>query len=347
MSFNRKQISGILAFIFVVSLLFSSAAAVLAQDKAPAKPEAKKPAMKIAETTPEFVPGSWSLVLLPDTQLYAEDYPGLFTMQTHWIAKNKDKLNIRYVLHLGDITNGSKKFEWERSQEAMNELDGVVPYALVPGNHDYHALADRRTRLNEYFPLSKYKDWPTFGGAMKDDMCNSYHLFTAGGTDWIVLALEWAPRDETVAWANEILAKYPDRKAIIVTHAYLSSDGTRFDFAEKKKSQGASPGAYPCNTSANDGEQLWNKLVKKNNIALVVCGHVGDGRGFLTSANEKGKKTHQMLVDYQSRELGGEGFLRILEFQPDGKTVQAKSYSPLYDVYMKDPGSQFKFELDK
>ncbi len=40
----------------------------------------------------EFVPGSWTLVLLPDTQSYADEYPGLFTMQTHWIAKNKDKL---------------------------------------------------------------------------------------------------------------------------------------------------------------------------------------------------------------------------------------------------------------
>ena len=54
-----------------------------------------------------------------------------------------------------------------------------------------------------------------------------------------------------------------------------------------------------------------------------------------------------MLVDYQSRELGGEGFLRILEFHPDGKTVQVKSYSPLYDAYMRDSGSQFTFELDK
>ncbi len=327
---NRKFLHGLVILTVAVSLLAVS----VAVGQTPRK-------------TPDFVPGSWSLVLLPDTQMYAEDYPGLFTMQTHWIAKNKDKYNIRYVLHLGDITNNSKKFEWQRSQEAMSELDGRVPYALVPGNHDYHALADRRTRLNEYFPLSKYKDWPTFGGAMNDDMCNSYHLFSAGGTDWIVLALEWAPRDETVVWANEVLAKHPDRKAIFVTHAYLYQNGARYNFAEKEKKQVASPHGYPCNTSANDGEELWEKLVRKNNVALVVCGHIGSGRGFLTSLNDKEKKTHQMLVDYQSRELGGEGYLRILEFLPDGKTVQAKSYSPLYDSYLSDPGSQFRFELDK
>ena len=331
---NRKFLHGLVILTVAISLFGAATAVGQMPQKAP-------------QQTPDFVPGSWSLVLLPDTQKYAQDYPGLFTMQTRWIANNKDKYNIRYVLHLGDITDNGKKLQWQRSQNAMSELDGKVPYAFVPGNHDYHALADRRTRLNEYFPLSKYKEWPTFGGAMNDDMCNSYHLFSAGGTDWIVLALEWAPRDETVAWANEVLAKYPDRKAILVTHAYLYQDGTRYNFAEKEKKQGASPHGYPCNTSANDGEELWEKLVRKNNVALVVCGHIGNGRGFLTSVNDKEKKTHQMLVDYQSGQIGGGGFLRILEFQPDGKTVQAKSYSPLYDVYIRDPGSQFRFELDK
>ena len=53
----------------------------------------------------EFVPGSWTLILLPDTQYYSDRFPGVFTLQTHWIAKNKEKYNIRYVLHLGDITD--------------------------------------------------------------------------------------------------------------------------------------------------------------------------------------------------------------------------------------------------
>ena len=93
--------------------------------------------------TPEFAPGSWTLVLLPDTQGYSRDYPGLFTLQTHWIAKNKDKCNIRYVLHLGDITNDNTDREWRHAREALDELDGKVPYALVPGNHDYTPAATR------------------------------------------------------------------------------------------------------------------------------------------------------------------------------------------------------------
>jgi hypothetical protein len=298
----------------------------------------------------DFTPGSWTLVLLPDTQNYSQDYPGLYTLQTHWIAKNKEKLNIRYVLHLGDITNESTNLEWQRARDAMSEMDGVVPYAIATGNHDYgpRPLENRRTRLNEYFPLAEYEKWPSFGGAMHDDMCNSYHLFTAGGVDWIVLALEWAPRNKTVRWANDVLAKYPTRKAILVTHAYLYGDATRYDYATKGKRQEHSPCKYPGMENANDGEKLWNKLVRNNNFSLVFCGHVGAwGSGLLASQNDHGEIVDQMVVDYQSRQLGGEGYLRLLEFQPDGKTVHVKSYSPLYDKYLSDPNNQYSFELER
>ena len=296
---------------------------------------------------PEFVPGSWTLILLPDTQNYSEHYPGLFTLQTHWIAKNKDRYNIRYVLHLGDITNRSSEREWQRARDAMSELDGHVPYAIVCGNHDYNSLAPRRTRFPEYFPLSTFKGWPSFGGAMNNDMGNTYHLLTAGGSDWIVVALEWAPREATVQWANQVLAKYPQRKAILITHAYMYNDNTRYDFVAKKDSQSWNPHSYPSDSQVNDGEELWHKLVGKNNFVLTCNGHVlGDGQGFLSSKDDRGKTVHQMLVNYQMQQLGGEGYLRILEFLPDGKTVHAKSYSPLYDRYLQDAQNQFNFTLD-
>jgi hypothetical protein len=296
----------------------------------------------------EFVPGSWTLALLPDTQVYSESYPGLFTLQTHWIAKNKDKYDIRYVIGLGDITNHHSKREWIHAREAMSELDGKVPYALATGNHDYQSSkGDRKTLFAKYFPLEKFQKMPTFGGTMKDDPCNTYHLFSAGGTDWILFALEWAPRDETVRWANDVLAKHPRRKAILATHAYLYNDGTRYDYAKKKDSQAWSPHKYLPNDPVNDGEELWQKLVGNNNFALTFNGHVlGGGLGFLASKNDRGKTVYQMLVNYQMRILGGEAYLRLIEFLPDGKSVHVKSYSPLNDSFLEETGQQFSFELD-
>jgi hypothetical protein len=298
-----------------------------------------------------FTPGSWSLVLLPDTQHYSQRFPGLFTLQTHWIAKNKDKYNIRYVFGLGDITNKNTNREWRHAAEAIGELDGRAPYALAAGNHDYTPHGDSNTGhsgINKFFPPSKFQKWPTFGGVMTPgDITNSYHLFSAGKTDWIVIVLQWAPSDAAVRWANEALAKHADRKAILVTHAYLYSDSTRYDFSKNGKSQKWHPHNY-AGRGGNDGEELWQKLVRKNNFALTFNGHVlNGGLGFLASNNDRGNVVHQMLVNYQMRQLGGEGYLRILEFLPDGKTVHVKSYSPLYDKYLDDAGNQFSFSLDK
>jgi hypothetical protein len=304
------------------------------------------------QKTPDFVPGSWTLALLPDTQIYALQYPGLFTLQTHWVAQNKDKYNIRYAVSLGDITDKNTKREWRHAQAAFAELDGRVPYVLTAGNHDYAPHGDvvsGTTGLNKYFSPSQFKSWPTFGGVMKPgEMANSYHLFSAGGADWIILALEWTPRNATVQWANEVLAKYPERKAILVTHAYLYRDCTRYHFTEKGKAQEYSPHTASPLDQTNDGEELWQKLVRKHNFALVLCGHVcNHGRGLLASKSDRGRMTQQMVVDYQNRPLGGEGYLRLLEFLPDGKTVHAKTYSPLYDKYLDDDANQFSFELDR
>jgi hypothetical protein len=305
----------------------------------------------------EFVPGSWSLVLLPDTQKYSLLHPEVFTLQTQWIAKNKDKYDIRYVLHLGDITDENSDIEWQNAQKALSELDGKVPYALGTGNHDFYVAVGKsatwhESLLNKYFPPSKFKDWPTFGGVMKeDDTANCYHLFSAGGTDWIIIVLQWAPRNPDVAWANRVLAKYPKRKAILVTHAYLYNDSTRYDHT--KKQQAWNPHSIAKNYNfpnlpVNDGEELWQKLVRKNNFDFTFNGHVlGSGLGFLASKNDHGKTTYQMLVNYQMRKGGGEGYLRILEFLPDGKTVHVKSYSPLRDKYLEDANNQFSFELDR
>jgi hypothetical protein len=112
-----------------------------------------------------FVPGSWTLVVLPDTQFYSESYPELFKDQTRWIVANKDRYNIKYVLHLGDIVNvPTATSQWINSKAAMSILDGQVPYALTTGNHDHGTIdfaSDRTTLVNNYFPVSNYVSWPT------------------------------------------------------------------------------------------------------------------------------------------------------------------------------------------
>jgi len=304
-----------------------------------------------------FVPGSWTIAVLPDTQVYSQSYPELFKDQTRWIIENKDRFNIKYTLHLGDIVNvPTAPDQWVNAKAALSMLDGIVPYAFVTGNHDHGSAGgganDRTTLVNNYFPVSNYVSWPTFGGTMETNrMENSYHLFSAGGVDWLILALEWGPRNSPVAWANQIVSNYPDRRVILITHAYMYYDETRYDWATKGSAQTWNPYSYGTANDpdgTNDGEDLWRKLVKIHpNFVMVFNGHVlNDGLGLLCSTNDFGNMVHQMLVNYQNKPLGGEAFLRLVEFLPDGKTAQVKAYSPLYGIYKTDPQNQFVLTLD-
>jgi 3',5'-cyclic AMP phosphodiesterase CpdA len=324
--------------------LRAHAAEIRAGAAAPVKPS--------PSTWPEpFTPGAWTLAVLPDTQEYAQHFPGLFTAQTGWLVLNRERLNIRQVIQLGDITNDSTAEEWRNARDSMRLLDGVIPYALVPGNHDYGpggAALTRQTRLNDFFDFAEHARQPTFGGAMEPGRLeNTFHLFEAGGRRWIIVCLEWGPRDETIAWANRVMQDHPDRLGILVTHAYLNNDDRRYDRNDHDHSQQYNPHEYKT-PSVNDGEELWQKLVRTNNFAFVLNGHVlGDGAGYLASRNDRGFTVHQILSNYQMRQLGGEGYLRLMEFQPDQRTVRVKTWSVLYGTFLTAPDQQFELTLDQ
>jgi hypothetical protein len=302
----------------------------------------------------EFVPGSFTLAVLPDTQIYCERFPQHYYNQTQWIVDNAERHNIQHVLHLGDITNRNLPEQWEVARKAMTMLDGKVPYAMVPGNHDYGpggSCSSRETSLNEYFPLAQFGKQKTFGDAMEDGKLeNTFHTFRVGDDDYLILGLEWGPRDEVVAWADKISGQHPQHKKILITHAYMFSDETRYDWSQLGAKQKWNPHSYATAKLAggtNDGEQLWQKLVSKHpNFLMTFNGHVlNDGLARLTSPGMEERPVHQMLVNYQMKHEGGDGFLRLVEFLPDKKTVQVKAYSPSLDRYKTDEQNQFVLQL--
>jgi hypothetical protein len=299
---------------------------------------------------PLFFEGSTTFVVLPDTQFYAARYPSIFSLQTSWIAQSAVEHNIAYVFHLGDIVNSNSTMEWKRASAAMAELDGLVPYGLVTGNHDYGPYGKATTRetlLNDWFSFDDVELMPSFGGAYQPGrLDNTYHLFDAGPHSWIAVLLEWAPRDEVVAWANSVMEQHPDRLGILVTHAYLNYNDHRLDHTINGQSP-HNPHHYGTPGAVNDGEELWQKLVRRHRFVLTLSGHIlGDGTGHLASVNDHGRVVHQILSNYQHREFGGEGFLRLLELMPDGRTMHVRTYSPLLEQRLTAPDQQFVIELD-
>lgn len=302
-----------------------------------------------------YVDGSFTLVVLPDTQVYSQSFPQHFMNQTRWLVQNREARNIQFVMHLGDITNNNVAPQWKVAQEAIQQLDGAVPYSLVPGNHDYGPNGDATTRetgLNEYFSVDQMRRQTTFGDVFEPGrLDNSYHMFTTRGISMLVLALEFGPRQEVVEWANSIVDSHPQHMVLLTTHAYMYYDESRYDWKTKGAKQHWNPHSYGCDKlpgSTNDGQELWDKLVSKHkNFLMTLNGHVlGDGLGKLSTASVGGFDVHQMLVNYQMKKEGGEGYLRLIEFLPDNRTIQVKCYSPSLDQYKTDPQNQFVLQTN-
>jgi len=306
-----------------------------------------------------FADGAWTLVVMPDTQVYSEAHPEIFEAETRWIARNRGPRRIAFVAHEGDVVEHDVFKEWAVADRSLAHLDGVVPYAVAPGNHDF---AERRPKeppgraslMDGFFPPSRFRRNAGFRGAFAGEpnrTWNSCWTFEAGGQEWLLLALEFGPRRAVVAWADGILDRYPERRAILLTHAYLYSDDTRYDL-EGRPYQTFNARRYTWLEKTPgemlDGEQLWRDLVSRHsNMAFVLSGHVlNDGVGRLASRGVAGNVVHQMLANYQNGPNGGDGFLRLLEFQPDGRTVYVKTYSPFRDEYKTDSQNQFVLELD-
>jgi len=219
-------------------------------------------------------------------------------------------------------------------------IDESVPYLLSLGNHDMGCeikpgtAHSRETKLNDFFPPSRFEANPlySYGGNLDDRSDNYYLEFKGGGMKFLILSLEFKPRDEALEWANKVIASHPKHQCIIVTHAYLMENGQRF-----KK--------IGYDIEGNSGEDMWQKLVSQHeNIFMVLCGHTAPNSR-LISKGVKGNEVHQLLADFQS-EQGGQGYLRILKFFPKENRIDVSTYSPVLKNYRTEENNQFSLEFD-
>jgi hypothetical protein len=315
--------------------------------KAPVPPALQPASISTAPGMPAVEPGAFSIVVLPDTQFYAQLHPEIFHQQTQWIADNIKRYDTRFVLQLGDITQTAVPAEWNVARKAFATLTGKVPFSLAPGNHDYAGKNEElthRSPMSEFLPVALFKAMPTFAGvydAEPEKSDNQCHTFEAGGRKWLVVALEYAPRTDVLRWAGDVVSKHPDHTTIVITHAYLSpKTNQRFRTTVRSGTQAAAPAP-----DLNQGEEIWQKFVSKHaNIAFVLSGHACY-TSRRTDTGASGNTVHEMVVDYQQDVNGGNGWLRLLQILPDGKTIRSREYSPTLDQTSTMPDRTFDFQI--
>ena len=291
----------------------------------------------------------FTIVALPDTQYYSENYPQTFTAQTQWIVNNASTLNIQAVVGLGDIVQtATNAWEYQNADTSVKLLDNAkIPYFLAIGNHDYSNFQDasgrtsETTNFNAYFGPSRYQNYSWYKGQYPPGSNeNFYGVLTINGKSYLFLILEFYPRDAAVAWAQSVIAANPGAEVIVVTHAYIATDSTRVSLCDDINAQAYNVGAD------NDGESLWKKFVSQSSqISLILNGHFtdssGQGAGRRIDLGVNGNIINQILSDYQDLANGGNGYLRILTFHPSLNTIDVKTYSPTLNAYFTDSANQF------
>ena len=325
---------------------------------------------------------AWSLIVIPNTQNYVKfgRYQGIFEIMTGWVADNIEPLKVLSVLHVGDLVQQNAILkpdgktgdqtgdqQWQAISRAFERLDGNTPYIIATGNHDYgiKGAETRDTQFPKYFPVARNEAWkgvliecgPGFGGRRSLENA-AYVLPLPQGRKSLILSLEYAPSDEVLTWAKDVISRdeYRDYLGIILTHSYMRSLLEENVLVKKE--------GYAIK-DVNYGQAIWDELIyPSGNIRLVICGHVAgykdprQGVGFRVDKNHAGKKVCQMLFDTQfdgggKTGNGGDGWLRILEFSGDCRTVTVKTFSPLFAVspstqhlaWRREPYNEFTFEL--
>jgi hypothetical protein len=293
----------------------------------------------------------FTIIMLPDTQNYAdtrykkqglEEY---FYAQTEWIKQNTEPLNIAMVAHVGDIVQTDCRQEWQIADKAFQTIDDSTPYILSLGNHDmgyeqvsenpvrHRTAENRKTQINNFFPPARFDKKTWYGGNLNDSSENYYCTFTAGGIEFLIISLEFVPRDDTLTWAYKIVASHPNHRTIVITHWYLKANAKKFT-------------ANRYGTKGNNAEQMWEKFVSQHqNIFMVLCGHEF-GESILTSTGTAGNKVYQILADYQNHPNGGNAFLRIIKFIPTENKIEIKTYSPTEEKFITTNKSQFTLQYN-
>lgn len=292
--------------------------------------------------------GGFTLVGVGDTQgIAGAAYAQRFLDCFDWLAGKKDEYNIEYVAHLGDIVdNNTDEAQWTTALAAHQKLqDAGLKYSLSPGNHDYNGLislqpgvyVDRDTTdFNAHFKRTVYDEWlgDVNFGAYNDTMDNTWHKFEVGGVKYMIIALEYGPNDDVLAWAKGIADANPDSNVIVTTHAYINGDADLHDDATAHLQD------------ANGGNGIWTKFVKKcPNIFMVLSGHyVSYGVSTSVVYGEAGNSIVQIKIDPQNILGGGEPMLALLRIT-NGTDVSVYYYSTYQNKYYA--GSNFSLKMAK
>lgn len=259
-----------------------------------------------------------------DTQYYNEEFTQHQTSIHDYLLEQQENKNIQFLFHTGDVVdNWDQPEQWANANPEYDRLDEAgLPYSILAGNHDVDHANDDFTEFSRHFGEERYADNPWYMESFQDNR-GHYDLFSAGGIDFINVAMGWAPGDDAIAWMNEVLAQHPERVAILNLHEFMLTTGGL--------------GPIP--------QRILDEVAATNpNVRMIMSGHYHDAYQRTDTFDDDGDGTAErtvtsMLFDYQGLPEGGQGFLRLLHFDNENEKMMVRTYSPSLQQYNSEEPS--------
>ncbi|TWE23380.1 LamG-like jellyroll fold domain-containing protein [Prauserella muralis] len=255
----------------------------------------------------------FTLAVLPDTQYLIDEGgsdPEPVRDTLNYVVRNQGRSNTVFLAHLGDVTEHGTEAEMRTADTVFRAVHGKLPYSVLGGNHDVSGDDQRGdTPYLRTFGPSRFARMRTYRGSSPDGY-NSYHVFTAGGRSWLLLALDWRVSDAGLAWTRGVLAQHPELPAILTTHDLVWADDDGHAHL------------------SGHGQRLWDGVIRGHDqIFLALGGHYWPpGRTTLT--NDAGNPVHLHITNYQDRYYGGAGMLRTYSFDLVRGAIDVETFSP-------------------
>jgi hypothetical protein len=227
------------------------------------------------------------------------------------------------MAHLGDLTEDAAGSSFQYVGQAFDIMDSHgAAYSVLAGNHDVRGDDTRgSTPYLQTMGPQRFKASKTFAGSDSSGY-NTAHVFTAGGREWLLLALDWRTSSNGFAWANQFLKANSGLPVIVTTH----------EIAEPTYGDNVYP--YQSGDAENDaalssyGQTVWNELINENDqVFLALNGHYWPP-GRTTLQNAAGNDVHVHITNYQNRYFGGAAMLRLYHFDLSRNTIDVETLSP-------------------
>jgi hypothetical protein len=131
------------------------------------------------------------------------------------------------------------------------------------------------------------------------------------GISFLHIGFQKDPTDAELAWANELLTRpsLQGMPVIVSTHDYIDGSGRSFT-----------------------GRRMWEGFVKNNPMVFMVLNGHTHTEYALVSHNAANRPVYQMLSDYQDRDFGGNGLMRLITIDPVAGQITVKTFSPYYQT---------------